>query len=56
VAPLVVLDPKNAALAAVKILGLEHLELRTAVRAAQQTDRERVIGADASLELQESRS
>jgi 5-(carboxyamino)imidazole ribonucleotide mutase len=46
VAPLVVLDPHNAALAAAKILGLGNPCLRERIRHAQQADRERVIEAD----------
>ena len=44
VAPLVVLEPENAALAAVKMLALANADLRSAVADAQQTERHRVIG------------
>lgn len=46
VAPALVLEPRNAALAAVKMLTLAHPELRDQVRHAQQEDRQRVIDAD----------
>lgn len=46
VAPMLVLEPGNAALAAVKMLGLRRPELRDRVRRAQQEDRDRVIDAD----------
>lgn len=45
VAPLVVLEPENAALAAVKMLGLAAPELRESVSRAQEAERERVLGA-----------
>ena len=44
VAPLLVLEPENAALAAVKILALANSDLRNAVAGAQQAERQRVIG------------
>lgn len=44
VAPLVVLEPENAALAAVKMLGLCSERLRAAVAAAQAEERQRVVG------------
>lgn len=47
VAPMVVLEPANAALAAAKILGLVSPEARRAVASAQATARQRVIDADA---------
>jgi phosphoribosylaminoimidazole carboxylase PurE protein len=43
VAPLVVLEPENAALAAVKMLGLQEPSLRDAVAGAQAAERQRVI-------------
>lgn len=47
VAPMVVLEPANAALAAAKILGLVSPQARQAVARAQATARQRVIDADA---------
>lgn len=44
VAPLVVLEPENAALAALKILALGCPALREAVAGAQEAERERVLG------------
>lgn len=44
VAPLVVLEPENAALAAVKMLGLTSDRLRTAIAHAQADERQRVMG------------
>ncbi len=49
VAPALVLEPKNAALAAVKMLALAQPELRDGVKRAQQDDRERVIDADQGM-------
>lgn len=46
VAPLAVLDPVNAALAAAKMLALGERALGERVRRAQEEDRERVMGAD----------
>lgn len=46
VAPMLVLDPTNAALAAAKMLGLSQPALRDRVRRAQQQDRDRVTDAD----------
>jgi phosphoribosylaminoimidazole carboxylase PurE protein len=43
VAPLVVLEPENAALAAVKMLALADGSLRSVVAHAQQTERQRVV-------------
>jgi 5-(carboxyamino)imidazole ribonucleotide mutase len=43
VAPLVVLEPENAALAAVKILGLLSPDLQTRVAEAQESERQRVL-------------
>jgi phosphoribosylaminoimidazole carboxylase PurE protein len=45
VAPLVVLEPENAALAAAKILGLSDGALRRVVGSAQEEERGRVIEA-----------
>ncbi len=44
VAPLVVLEPENAALAATKMLALSSAELRKAVSRAQAEERDRVRG------------
>lgn len=44
VAPLVVLEPENAALAAAKILGLSRPDVGEAVAASQRAERERVMG------------
>ncbi len=49
VAPLVVLDPENAALAAVKILALADERLAAAVREYQAAQRRKLERADASL-------
>jgi len=46
VAPLVVLEPENAALAAVKILALADRELRTRVSQSQAEERRRVMGEE----------
>ncbi len=43
VAPLVVLEPENAALAAVKILGIASSPLQEAVGASQEAERQRVL-------------
>ncbi|HZU11784.1 MAG TPA: AIR carboxylase family protein [Chloroflexota bacterium] len=60
VAPLAVLDPGNAALAAAKMLALSDPALRDRIRGVQQEDRGRVIGADRELnrekEMQEMSS
>jgi phosphoribosylaminoimidazole carboxylase PurE protein len=45
VAPLVVLEPENAALAAAKILGLVSSRVQEAIAGSQETERQRVIGA-----------
>lgn len=47
VAPIVALEPSNAALAAAKILGLGNGELRDNVAANQQKRAQRVLDADA---------
>ena len=44
VAPLVVLEPENAALAAVKILALTSERLRAAIAQSQSEERQRVMG------------
>jgi 5-(carboxyamino)imidazole ribonucleotide mutase len=44
VAPLVVLEPENAALAAVKMLGLTSDRLRDAIAQSQSEERQRVVG------------
>ncbi len=49
VAPAVVLEPENAALLAAKILGLASPELQQKVREAQETQRQRLLSADASF-------
>jgi 5-(carboxyamino)imidazole ribonucleotide mutase/phosphoribosylaminoimidazole-succinocarboxamide synthase len=49
VAPAVVLEPKNAALLAAKILGLSDTGLREKVRQAQEAQRQRLVEADATL-------
>jgi phosphoribosylaminoimidazole carboxylase PurE protein len=45
VAPMVVLEPENAALAAAKILGLRESAIQTRVESAQEEERGRVLGA-----------
>lgn len=47
VAPLVVLEPENAALAAAKILGVAGKQYEAAVATSQEAERQRVIGAEA---------
>jgi 5-(carboxyamino)imidazole ribonucleotide mutase len=47
VAPVVVLEPENAALAAAKMLGLTYPRVREAVTQAQEEERHRVVGAAA---------
>ena len=44
VAPLVVLEPENAAMSAVKMLALANPALRTVIASAQEAERQRVIG------------
>jgi phosphoribosylaminoimidazole carboxylase PurE protein len=44
VAPLVVLEPENAALAAVKMLALTSERLRSAIAQSQSQERQRVMG------------
>ena len=44
VAPLVVMEPENAALAAVKMLGLNSNRLRDAIAQTQSDERQRVVG------------
>ena len=48
VAPVVVLDPHNAALAAVKMLALAEPALKTAVTQSQAAQRQRLVEADAA--------
>lgn len=50
VAPMVVLDPENAALAVAKMLALADASLLDAVRRKQEGERERVAGADIELQ------
>lgn len=47
VAPAVILEPENAALAAAKMLALTSPRLRDAVSRAQEEERQRVIGGQA---------
>lgn len=49
VAPVVVLDPAGAALAAAKILGLVEPEIRQAVKTLQQKNADRLAAEDAEL-------
>ena len=49
VAPLVVLEPENAALAAAKILGEKDMELRSKVEAYQRKTRQKVESDDEKL-------
>lgn len=49
VAPAVILEPEAAALLAAKMLGLTDPALRQRIGAAQETQRERLLEADASL-------
>ena len=49
VAPMLVLEPANAALAAAKILGLADPAVRAKVRAAQTAAAEKILADDASL-------
>ncbi len=49
VAPLVILNPKNAALAAAKILGLENDKIRLNVTKFQHSQRQRLIDDNDSL-------
>jgi 5-(carboxyamino)imidazole ribonucleotide mutase len=46
VAPLLVLEPENAALAAAKILGLSRADIGDRVARAQEEERRRVMGAE----------
>jgi 5-(carboxyamino)imidazole ribonucleotide mutase len=46
VAPMVVLEPENAGLAAAKILGLSSAEIAAAVRRRQEEQRKRLAAAD----------
>ena len=49
VAPMLVLEPANAALAAAKILGLADPAVRAKVRAAQTAAAEKILADDASI-------
>ncbi len=49
VAPMVVLEPANAGLAAAKILGLSSTEIAEAVRQRQEEQRKRLAAADSEL-------
>ncbi len=49
VAPMVVLEPVNAGLAAAKILGLSSAEIADAVRRHQEEQRKRLAAADSEL-------
>jgi phosphoribosylaminoimidazole carboxylase PurE protein len=51
VAPAVMLEPKNAALLAAKMLGLAKPKLREKVKAAQEQQRQRLLDADASASM-----
>ena len=50
IAPGVVLEPRNAALLAAKILGLVDKKVRAAVIAAQSQRRERIISDDDEIQ------
>ena len=49
VAPLVILEPGNAALAAAKILGLNSIEIAEKVRNHQEIHRQRLYAADRNI-------
>lgn len=49
VAPMVILDPENAALAAAKIFGQSHPEILATVEAYQENHRQRLYAADKEL-------
>ena len=49
VAPVVVLDPKGAALAAAKVFSLSHPEIRAQIQAAHQAMEEKVRSSDQTL-------
>lgn len=49
VAPAVVLEPKNAALLAAKILGLAKPDLQRQVQESQEKQRQRLLDADAAM-------
>ena len=51
VAPALVLEPKNAALLAAKVLGLTNSSLRARVAEQQQRQRERLHSADQSVQV-----
>jgi phosphoribosylcarboxyaminoimidazole (NCAIR) mutase len=50
IAPMVVLDPGGAALAAAKILGIAGEAIRQAVRAAQQAGTDTIINDDEGIQ------
>lgn len=56
VAPMVVMDPANAALAAAKMLGLQDSTIREAVRLSQEQQVQRLLDQDAALAEQRGRS
>ncbi|WP_320112447.1 AIR carboxylase family protein [Draconibacterium orientale] len=49
VAPMVILNPKNAALAAAKIIGLNNDEVRTEVSKFQEAQRQKLIEDNSSI-------
>jgi 5-(carboxyamino)imidazole ribonucleotide mutase len=49
VTPAVVLEPKNAALLAAKMLALANPDLRQKVKEVQDTQRQRLLDADAQI-------
>lgn len=49
VAPMVILNPKNAALAAAKIIGLNNAEVRTEVSKFQEAQRQKLIEDNSSI-------
>ncbi|WP_321375119.1 AIR carboxylase family protein [uncultured Draconibacterium sp.] len=49
VAPMVILSPKNAALAAAKIIGLNNAEVRTEVSKFQEAQRQKLIEDNCSI-------
>jgi len=51
VAPMVILEPQNAALAAAKILGISNAEILAKVEAFQENHRQRLYNADQEVNL-----
>jgi 5-(carboxyamino)imidazole ribonucleotide mutase len=51
VAPMVVLEAENAALAAAKILGVASAQIRERVASSQTEERDRLVAADAPVEV-----